>query len=99
MSQYILSPKAREDLIEIHDYIAKDNPTAALEYIDLLEEKCKFLASSPMIGIARPQFGTTVRSFPVGSYIIFYDPKENGVEIIHVLHAKRDILSIFKKER
>ena len=39
MTQIILSPLARQDLIDIGDYIAQDNLTAALETIDLIEEK------------------------------------------------------------
>lgn len=29
------------------------------------------------------------------NYLIFYRPGENGIEIIRVLHAKRDIDSLF----
>ena len=29
------------------------------------------------------------------NYLIFYRPAENGIEIVRVLHAKRDIDSLF----
>jgi len=36
-----------------------------------------------------------LRSFPVGSYVIFYRPMENGVEIVRVLHGARDLPPLF----
>jgi toxin ParE1/3/4 len=36
-----------------------------------------------------------LRSFPVGSYVIFYRPIEEGIEVIRVLHSARDIEDIF----
>ena len=96
MSKCTFAPQARHDLIEIHDYIAKDNPGGAARFIALLEEKCRFLAKYPKIGRERFQFGPSIRSFPVGSYIIFYRPVEGGVEIAHVLHGKRNFLAFFK---
>jgi len=32
-----------------------------------------------------------LRSFPVGSYIIFYVPVPDGIEIVRVMHGRQDI--------
>jgi toxin ParE1/3/4 len=36
----------------------------------------------------------TLRSFPVGNYVIFYREVSEGIEIIRVLHGARDIEGI-----
>ncbi len=41
MPRLIFSPSARQDLSEIFDFIARDKPVAASNWIDLIEEKCK----------------------------------------------------------
>lgn len=37
-----------------------------------------------------------MRSFPVGRYIVFYMPLDDGVVVIRVLHGSRDIDAIFR---
>ncbi len=32
-----------------------------------------------------------LRSFPIGSYLIFYRPMEDGIQLIRVAHGARDI--------
>jgi len=36
-----------------------------------------------------------LRSFPAGSYCIFYQPMPDGIEVVRVLHASHDIDSLF----
>jgi toxin ParE1/3/4 len=33
--------------------------------------------------------------FPVGNYLIFFQPIQDGVEVIRVLHGKRNITGRF----
>ena len=44
----VLSPAARQDLLDIGDYIADDNPVRALSFVDELEEACKGLLEAPL---------------------------------------------------
>ena len=37
----------------------------------------------------------TCESQPVGNYLIFYFPLENGIDIIRVLHGSRDMERLF----
>ncbi len=85
------SPLARLDLIEIWTYIAQDNSDAADGLLDRFENAMQRLAERPLIGRKRPELGETLRSFPVGNYVIFYLPYDEGVEIIRVLSGYRDI--------
>ncbi len=38
------SPEARQDLVEIGLYIARDNPSASTKFLSNIEEKLKLLA-------------------------------------------------------
>jgi len=66
MSRYFLSPLAESDLNNIHDYIAADNPDAALRISTHLQEACQQLARMPEMGRARDELALGLRSFPVG---------------------------------
>lgn len=55
-------PAAENDLIEIGDYIACDNPRAAAEFIATIREKCTALVETPNIGGKRPELSAGLRS-------------------------------------
>ena len=95
MANIIKKPLAQNDLIEIWHYIADDNPERADKFLDTIGQKLNTLAENPNIGKPRDEIRPSLRSFPVGNYIIFYFPIENGVEIIRVLSAARDIDTLF----
>ena len=86
---------AEADLAEISAFIAKDNPTAAMRLIDMVEEKCRLIASRPAIGRPRDALLAGLRSHPIGQYIVFYRPIPDGVEIVRVLHGARDVDAAF----
>jgi toxin ParE1/3/4 len=50
------------------------------------------LRDNPLAGRARPELAENVRSFPVGNYVIFYRPLQDGIEIVRVLSGYRDLL-------
>ena len=52
-------------------------------------------ASFPNMGVSREELKTALRSQPVGNYLIFYFPLEDGVDIIRVLHGSRDMARLF----
>jgi toxin ParE1/3/4 len=76
---------------EVLAYIAQENPQAAIETIDALEEKAQLLTDNPQLGRARPDLLENIRSFPYGNYIIFYRPTSDGILIVRVLHSARDV--------
>ena len=94
MPALIFSPSARQDLIEIFDYIAADDPIAAGEWIDKIEEKCELIATTPKLGERRPEFGTEVRSSLTGRYVIFYRQIQAGIEVLRVIAGDRDTQSL-----
>ncbi|XAH25012.1 type II toxin-antitoxin system RelE/ParE family toxin [Xylophilus sp. GW821-FHT01B05] len=85
------SPAAEADLLDIAIYIAEDNQTRALTFVDELEKKCEVVGRTPGIGTARPELGDGIRMLPYGRYLIFYREAGTGVRIERILHSARDI--------
>ncbi|HEY1719123.1 MAG TPA: type II toxin-antitoxin system RelE/ParE family toxin [Verrucomicrobiae bacterium] len=89
------SLEASRDLEEIKDYISQDNPDAAVRLILLIREKCGLLSQQPGIGRDRSDVLSGLRGFPVGNYVIFYQPTNDGIAVVRVLHGARDIPELF----
>ena len=91
MAKLSVSKDAESDLIEIWQYIAQDSVVSAERLHSLLYEKFKTLAQTPGIGRRRPELGLRIRSFPAGSYIIYYRSLGSRSEILRVIHGARDV--------
>ena len=87
-------PLARQDLLDIEEFIAEDNPAAGAEFTKMLKQKCGLLADNPYIGAPRFDLATNIRIFPVGDYNIYYQPIENGAEIARIVHASKDMSAL-----
>jgi toxin ParE1/3/4 len=88
---YRLSPQAKSELEAIGDHIAEDSPTNAERFIGQLTGKFVALGRNPRIGRTRPELRTELRSFPYGAYLILYRIIDDGVEIVRVVHAARNL--------
>jgi len=86
---YRLTPQAEADLIDIGDYIASDNPKAAVRVISEIAKACALLGGEPPLGRARPEIRPDARSWTVGKYLILYRRRDYGVEVIRVVHGAR----------
>ena len=93
------TPTSRNDYRAIWDYIAEHNPTAADAVLREFDAALQVLSDHPHAGRRRPELRPRIRSFPVGSYIIFYRPIRRGVELVRVLHGARDLRRVFKHRR
>jgi len=60
-------------------------------WIDRLDGKLALWATQPLMGSARDELMAGLRSFPFGRYIVFFCPWTDGIDVIRVLHASRDI--------
>jgi toxin ParE1/3/4 len=96
MGQVRVTEQADVDLLEIALYISQDDPRASERFIDKIAEKCRLLATASEIGPMRPEIARQIRSFPCGSYIIFYRAADFGIEVIRVLHGARDLPPLFE---
>lgn len=95
MPKLLKRPQAEEDLVGIWCYIAQDNSEAADSWIEQLGDTAWRLAENPGMGRLRPELLPNIRSFPVGDYILFYQEVENGIELVRVLSAYRDLEQLF----
>lgn len=94
MSRLKFTRLAREDFLEIGDYIAKDNPIAALDFVHRLQERCTLLTDHPGSGRKRDEIEPAMRSATEGDYVIFYRALPDGIEVIRIIHSKRDLRKI-----
>ena len=96
-------PQALRDLSDIAVYLAEGsgNNDVAFKFLAAAEASFEQLAAMPEMGVAREYFDPAlagVRMLRIAgfdNYLIFYCPTENGIDIIRVLHAKRDIDALF----
>ena len=88
--------QAKQDLIELWVYVARDNPEAADRLFARIEGGCQLCTENPEAGRYRPELHQDLRSFPVAPYIIYYTPLPAGIRIIRILHEARDIKALFE---
>jgi plasmid stabilization system protein ParE len=84
------SSSARQDLREIGQYIARDNPKAARGWVEKLRIRAQQAASIPRSGRIVPEFGRDdIREVLEGSYRIVYQISSNAVEVLVVMEGHR----------
>ena len=84
-------PQAEIDIASIWSYVAADNVKAADALVDRIERTFDMLADTPLAGRSRGDLALNLRSFPVASYLIFYVPISDGVEVVRVMSGRQDI--------
>jgi toxin ParE1/3/4 len=85
-----LSPQALLDLEDIADYIARDNPSAALRWVDRLVARAQRLGAVPRSGRVVPEIGDSdVREVLLRSYRIIYRIEARRVLVLTVIEGHR----------
>ncbi len=93
-----VAPEAEDDLDAIWLYVARESGSmdVANRLIDSITDRFVLLAGFPYAGrIREVEFGTGVRTFPVGEYIIVYSVDNSIVAILRVVHGRRDLAALF----
>jgi toxin ParE1/3/4 len=98
MSKARLSDQAKEDLVGIWEYIAQENLTAADRLVQKLVTQYTSLAENPGMGRLREELRLGLRSFPVGSYLILYQPIPEGIAVFRIIHGARDFERLLERE-
>lgn len=91
-----IAAAAAEDLQEIWAYVAERDTEAANRLVKEITKKFALLRDYPHAGREQPKLLLNLRSYAVKGYLIFYQPFEDRVEILRVLHGARDIESAFE---
>lgn len=97
MRRIVRTPRSRRDALDIWLHIAANDISAADRLLDKLDETLRSLAESPEMGRARPELLPMLRSFPVGSYLLFYRPRRDGIELLRIVHGARRLRSLFER--
>ncbi|SRR6266404_2382947 len=95
---YFVAPQAALDLVEIWRYIKDRSSIAMADRVEsVILEKLAFLAKSPEAGHGRKNLtDEDVKFFPVYSYLIVYRPKTKPLQIVSVLHGRRDVERVLR---
>lgn len=80
-------PRAIADRDAQLDYIARDNPKAALEQGDRIEKQISQLIEQPEMGRAGRKQGTRELVISRTSLIVIYRIKGKRIELMRVLHG------------
>ncbi len=98
MSGYVLGREAEQDLNETWDYIAEDSVDAANRLIARLFDAFEALARNPGMGHKREDLTNfPVLFWPVGDYLVIYRAEKNPMQIVAVVHGKRDIPTFLRR--
>ena len=97
-TRYVLAPQAAADLAEIWLYIKDQSSIAMADRVEsVIREKFVLLAQAPEAGHRRTNLtDENVKFFPAYSYLIVYRPETNPLQIVSILHGRRDVQQILK---
>lgn len=90
----VRTPQAKEDVLGIWEYVAKDSIRSADALVERFELVFRALSTSPNIGVSRSDLLEGLRSFPEGRFLIFYRHVGNALDIVRVVPAARQITPV-----
>ncbi len=68
-------------------------------FVDKLQAQCRTLAALPgVLGRARPELRSDIRSFPYKGYVIFFRYADETFEVVNVLESHRDPIDVFSPD-
>jgi toxin ParE1/3/4 len=95
----IWSIPARNNLRKIYDYISKDSKYYATNVAQQIISRADNLNKFPEIGRVVPEIGhENVRELIIYSYRMIYEVVPNGVQILAIIHGKRDFSSLDRND-
>jgi plasmid stabilization system protein ParE len=101
MSVYVLTPLAKADVFDIWSFIANRSEDAANHVEQAIYNACAFVAEAPMRGhtradlTGRPLRFWTLTRYP--NYTVVYRPETSPLQVVAVLHGRRNLRRILKR--
>lgn len=106
MYRLLFTPAAQNDLVSIATYIESSSGDvgAARSVTARLVAHCEKIAGvSTVLGRLRPELALGLRSLPSGRYVLLFryveDQQEHVLEIVGIIHGRRDIFSLFDNRK
>lgn len=91
------SVPARNDLKQIHDYIANDSKYYARKVIQEIVAKTEALTDFPEMGRVVPEISDqNIRELIIYSYRLVYEISAGGIEVLAIIHGRRDFDSAWE---
>lgn len=85
------SALVEDDLEGIADFIAADNPSRAVSFVQEIRAQCDQLGQNPLMYRLRPEIGAEVRLVATRRYVILFRVVGDVVRIERVVHGSRDL--------
>lgn len=98
IAKVTFSPKSRQDLLDIGDYIAKDSRANARQFVGKLIEQCQRIGTAPLGYVGREDLAPGLRMAALGRYVIFFRVIDSVVRIERVLHGARNLPVVLLSE-
>jgi len=92
-ARYVLAPQAVQDLFDIWRHFGEVTSVATADRIEsTILERIARLAAFPGAGHRRADLtDQDVRFYSVYSYLIVYRPETTPLQIVTILHGRRDV--------
>ena len=103
MLNLYIRPAASDDIDEIVDYLVGESVPAAQGFVKDLQKCFDLLTENPKIGVQREYRSTALsgmRMFPLkkfSTYLVIYLPDDQTIDIVRVLHGRRNIEQLFSE--
>jgi plasmid stabilization system protein ParE len=97
--RYLLAPEAARDLVEIWQYIKRHSSVEVADRAEsVIRERVGFLAKTPGAGHwSKHLTDEPVKFFAVYSYLIVYRPETKPLQVVAILHGRRDVQRILEE--
>ena len=89
----VIYPTAKQDLLDVIDYLNTLSPDVALRYYDLLAEEIESLSTMPERCPRARDLALAAKGYRyliVKNYIVFYVVSGDTVQIRRILYGRRD---------
>lgn len=92
MVHLVFAPSAITDARDIlATLVEKAGQPVATAYFDRFQSTFERLATFPLSGSSRPRLGAAIRIAVVRPYVVIYRATSDTVEVLRILHGRRDI--------
>jgi len=84
-----LSPRARQDFVDILRYTGETRGTEQLAvYQDKIDKALQMIGHNPQLGHRREDLPPPHLAYPVGSHVIIYRIFEDYLGVVRILHQR-----------
>lgn len=91
--EIVVTEVARDDLIEMIEYVANENPTVAVKLADEIEKNILLLSDFSEMGVIPKKRRLAMKGYRVlvvTNFLVFYVVMDDIVEIRRILSSKRN---------